>query len=190
MKNRILWDLFSTFFRIGAFTFGGGYAMIPLIENACVERNRWITHEDMMQVTIIAESTPGPVAINCASFVGYKQAGILGGVVATVGVVVPSFLIISAISMFLDNFLEISIIASAFRGIKIGVGILIVNAGINMLKSVPKTPLARTILVCSLVAMLVIEFFSLNFSTISLMLLAAAVSFTATWIEKKGGAKA
>ena len=190
MKNRILWDLFSTFFRIGAFTFGGGYAMIPLIENACVERNRWITHEDMMQVTIIAESTPGPVAINCATFVGYKQAGLIGGVAATLGVVLPSFIIIYAISMFLDNFLEIGIIASAFRGIKIGVGILIVNAGINMLKSVPKTTLARAIFVCSLVAMLVIEFFSLNFSTISLMLLAASVSLAATWIEKKGGAKA
>ena len=95
MRHRTMLDLFLTFFKIGLFTFGGGYAMIPMIENICVERNKWITHEDMMHVTVIAESTPGPVAINCATFVGFRQAGFPGAMAATLGVVVPSFLVIS-----------------------------------------------------------------------------------------------
>ena len=188
MGHRTLLDLFLAFFRIGLFTFGGGYAMIPMIENICVERNRWITHEDMMNVTVIAESTPGPIAINCATFVGFQKAGFWGAVAATLGVVLPSFLVIYAISMFLDNFLEIEIIANAFKGIKIAVGILIVNAGFNMLKSVPQGILPRLILLCSFAAMLIIDLFSLSFSTISLMLIAAAVSLAASFLAEKGGA--
>lgn len=188
MELRILFDLFLTFFRIGLFTFGGGYAMIPMIENICVERNQWITHDDMMHVTVIAESTPGPVAINCATFVGFRKAGFSGAVAATLGVVVPSFLVIYTISMFLDNFLEIGIIANAFKGIKIAVGLLIVNAGFNMLKNIPTDILPRSILLCSFAAMLFIDIFSLNFSTISLMLIAAGVSLGAAFLDKKGGA--
>ena len=187
MAHCILLELFLTFFKIGLFTFGGGYAMIPIIENICVERNQWITHEDMMQVTVIAESTPGPIAINCATFVGYKKSGFLGAVAATLGVVLPSFLLIYIISMYLDNFLEFTIIANAFKGIKLAVGVLIVNAGFNMRKSVPKTKLAQAILICAFVAMVCIELFSLNFSTISLMLIAATVSLVAVLAEKKGG---
>ena len=92
--------LFLTFLKIGLFTFGGGYAMIPLIENICVEKKKWISHEEMMNVTVIAESTPGPIAINCATFVGYRQKGFLGAIVATLGVVLPSFAIISLIAAF------------------------------------------------------------------------------------------
>ncbi len=102
--------------------------MIALIENNCVERKKWITHEDMMDITVIAESTPGPIAINCATFVGWQQAGILGAIAATLGVVLPSFLIILAISVFLNQFLEITIIANVFKGMKVSVGILILNA--------------------------------------------------------------
>ena len=104
--------------------------MIPLIENICVEKKKWISHEEMMNVTVIAESTPGPIAINCATFVGYKQKGFLGAIAATLGVVLPSFVVISLIAAFLDNFLEIAWIASAFRGIRIAVGILILDAAI------------------------------------------------------------
>ena len=179
-------DLFFTFFKIGLFTFGGGYAMIPMIESICVEQNRWITHEDMMNVTVIAESTPGPIAINYATFVGCKKAGFPGAVAATIGVVLPSFIIIYLISMFLDNFLEITLIANAFQGIKIAVGILIVNAGLNMLKKLPKNVLSRTILVCSLCAMLAIDIFSLRFSTISLMLAAGVVGICAAAFKKGG----
>ena len=121
----ILLDLFLTFVKIGLFTFGGGYAMISIIEDNCVEQKGWITHDEMMNITVIAESTPGPIAINCATYTGYKKAGIMGAVAATLGMVLPSFGIIYLISIFLDNFLELTLVANAFKGIKIAVGILI-----------------------------------------------------------------
>ena len=104
----ILLDLFFTFAKVGLFTFGGGYAMIVLIENNCAEKKQWITHDEMMNITVIAESTPGPIAINCATYVGYKQKGIVGALAATIGMILPSFCIIFAISALLDHFLEIT----------------------------------------------------------------------------------
>ena len=187
----ILLDLFLTFAKIGLFTFGGGYAMISMIENNCVERKQWITHDEMMNVTVIAESTPGPIAINCATFTGYKKAGLIGALVATLGIVVPSFVVIYLISMFLDNFLELTIIANAFKGIKIAVGILILDAAVTMIKKMQKKKLPRTIMLCSCVIMLFINIFAWNFSSISLMLIAAAVSLTLFILngapEQKGG---
>ncbi len=173
--NKII-ELFVTFLKIGLFTFGGGYAMISIIEDNCVEQKEWITHDEMMNVTVIAESTPGPIAINCATFVGYKVAGMLGSVFATFGVVLPSFIIILIISFFLDNFLEIPLIANAFTGIKVAVGILIMNAGINMFKKMEKNLLPRVIMVCSLVTMFLINVFAWNFSSISMLVVAALVS--------------
>ena len=189
----ILLDLFLTFAKIGVFTFGGGYAMISMIENNCVERKKWITHDEMMNVTVIAESTPGPIAINDATYVGYKQAGFIGAVIATLGIVLPSFLIIFAISSLLDHFLEITIIASAFKGIKVAVGILILDAAITMIKKMHKKLLPRVIMLCSFAAMMLINIFAWNFSSISLMLIASVVSLTIFCIkgapEQKGGAK-
>ena len=130
----MLIDLFFTFAKIGMFTFGGGYAMISLIENTCVENKKWITHDEMMTVTVIAESTPGPIAINCATYVGYKKGKLPGAIVATLGMVLPSFVIIYLISKFLNHFLEITWVANAFKGIKIAVGILVVDVAIKMLK--------------------------------------------------------
>lgn len=172
----IILDLFLTFAKIGLFTFGGGYAMISMIEDCCVEKKKWITHDEMMNITVIAESTPGPIAINCATFIGYKQSGIIGALFTTFGIVLPSFVVIFIISIFLDSFLELTIIASAFKGIKIAVGILIVDAGITMVKKMKKKILSEVIMVCSLIAMLLINIFSLNFSSISLMVIAAMVS--------------
>ena len=189
----ILLDLFLTFAKIGVFTFGGGYAMISMIENNCVERKKWITHDEMMNVTVIAESTPGPIVINAATYVGYKQAGFIGAVIATLGIVLPSFLIIFAISSLLDHFLEITIIASAFKGIKVAVGILILDAAITMIKKMHKKLLPRVIMLCSFAAMMLINIFAWNFSSISLMLIASVVSLTIFCIkgapEQKGGAK-
>ena len=189
----ILLDLFLTFAKVGVFTFGGGYAMISMIENNCVERKKWITHDEMMNVTVIAESTPGPIAINAATYVGYKQAGFIGAVIATLGIVLPSFLIIFAISSLLDHFLEITIIASAFKGIKVAVGILILDAAITMIKKMHKKLLPRVIMLCSFAAMMLINIFAWNFSSISLMLIASVVSLTIFCIkgapEQKGGAK-
>ncbi len=189
----ILTDLFLTFAKIGLFTFGGGYAMISMIENNCVERKQWITHDEMMNVMVIAESTPGPIAINCATFTGYKKAGFIGALAGTLGMIVPSFVVIYLISMFLDNFLELTIIANAFKGIKIAVGILILDAAITMIKKMHKKNLPRTIMVCSCIVMFCINLFSWNFSSISLMLIAAVVSLTIFILngapEQKGGAK-
>lgn len=172
----ILAELFLTFAKIGFFTFGGGYAMISMIENSFVENKKWITHDEMMNVTVIAESTPGPIAINCATFIGYKKAGFLGAVIATLGIVVPSFAVIYLISMCLDSFLEITFIANAFKGIKIAVGILILDAGITMVKKMHKKVLPRVIMVCSFIAMFAINIFTWNFSSISLMLIATVIS--------------
>ena len=189
----LLLNLFLTFAKIGLFTFGGGYAMISLIENQCVERKKWITHDEMMNITVIAESTPGPIAINCATFVGYKQAGLLGSLIATLGIVIPSFLIIFAISMFLNQFLEITWIANAFKGIKIAVGLLILDAAITMIRKMQKKWLPLSIMIGSCIAMLLINIFSWNFSSITLMLIAAIISLTIFTIQKapqsKGGAQ-
>ena len=189
----ILLDLFLTFAKIGLFTFGGGYAMIAMIENNCVEQKKWITHDEMMNITVIAESTPGPIAINCATFTGYKKAGLIGALMATLGMIIPSFMIIYLISMFLDNFLELTIIANAFKGIKIAVGFLILDAAITMIKKMHKKKLPRTIMACSCIVMLCINIFAWDFSSISLMLVAAAVSLTIFILngapEQKGGAK-
>lgn len=178
-KKTILIDLLLTFMKIGLFTFGGGYAMIAMIESICVENKKWITHDDMMNVTVIAESTPGPIAINCATFVGYQQAGFAGALAATLGIVVPSFVIIFIISSFLDSFLEIALIAKAFKGIKTAVGLLVLDAAVTMIKKMPKKTFPRAVMAASFCAMLAVNVFSWNFSSISLMLIAGAVSLVA-----------
>ena len=173
---KMIIDLFLTFARIGLFTFGGGYAMIPLIENICVFKKGWITHEEMMDITVIAESTPGPIAINCATYVGMKKKSVPGTIAATLGVILPSFLIILLISFFFDRFLEIKWVSSAFRGIKIAVGVLIIDAAIKMIVNMKKKPLPIIIAACSFVAVMLINIFALRLSSIILMLTAAAVS--------------
>ena len=147
----------------------------------------------MMNITVIAESTPGPIAINCATFVGYKQKGIPGAVAATIGVTLPSFIIIYLISVFLDSFLEIAWIANAFKGVRIAVGLLIVDVGVKMLLKMKKKLLPRVLMAASFAVMLLINFTSLKFSSISLMLAAAAVSLAVFLIRGpvsgKGGEK-
>lgn len=186
MKKNLLLDLLLTFAKVGLFTFGGGYAMIAVIENACVEEKKWITHDEMMDVTVIAESTPGPIAINCATYVGFKQAGFLGAGVATLGIVLPSFLIIYIIASYLNRFLEIKWIAAAFKGIRIAVGVLIVQAGMTMLRKMPKKPLPRAFMGFACAAMLLGSLLSVKISSIALMLLCGAVSM-ALFAVKRGG---
>ena len=183
VKN--LLELFWTFFKIGLFTFGGGYAMIAVVEDACVGQKKWITHEEMMELIVIAESTPGPIAINCATYVGYKEKGVLGAVAATVGMVLPSLVIIYAISMFLNRFLEIGIIANAFRGIKVGVSVIIINAGVKLLKDVPKNGLPRLILLGAFAAMMLINWLAVDFSTLWLLVAAGVLGLCAYLV--KGG---
>ena len=188
----LLSDLFLTFAKIGLFTFGGGYAMLSLIENICVEKKRWISHDEMADIAVIAESTPGPIAINCATYVGCRQKGLAGAAAATVGIVLPSFCIIFLISRFLDRFLEIAWIAHAFMGIRIAVGILILDAAVRMLGKMRKKPLPLAIAACAFLAVLLTDLFALRVSSVVLMLTAAAVSLSVFLIgqrrEKPGDA--
>lgn len=184
----ILLELFFCFAKIGLFTFGGGYAMIAIIENLCVEQKKWMTHDEMMDIAVIAESTPGPIAINTATHVGYKRAGVVGALAATVGMVLPSFVIIYLISMFLEQFMEFTLIANAFQGIKIGVGLLIFDAGLKMMKKMPAKKLSRGLMLFGLLVMLCINLFALRISSVLLMLVAATVSLAMYFV--KGGRKA
>ena len=175
-KLPILRQLFTSFMKIGMFTFGGGYAMISLIHHTCVDEKKWLTEDEMLNMTVIAESTPGPIAINCATYTGFKLGGFSGAISATLGMVLPSFVIILAVSSFFDHFLEIPLIASAFKGIKTGVGVLILSTGWNMITKMSPKPQPRIIAACAFAAMLLINIFSLNISTITLMLAAGLVS--------------
>jgi chromate transporter len=187
----MLLTLFLTFAKIGLFTFGGGYAMLSMIEHICVTQKHWITHDDLVHVTVIAESTPGPVAINCATFVGYRQKGFPGALAATLGVILPSFVIIFLISLFLDRFLEIAWVANAFKGIRVAVGILIVDVAVRMFRKMPKDLPQIVILAVSFAAMLLINIFSWKISTILLLLAAAlaglAVSLVRGPVSGEGG---
>lgn len=130
-----LWKLFFTFLKIGAFTFGGGYAMIPLIQKEAVENQKWVTDEDILNVVAIAESTPGPIAINAATFVGYQVAGFAGSLAATLGVVLPSFVLILILSYVLQQFQDLKVVAYAFKGIRVGVIVLLLKALWKMFKA-------------------------------------------------------
>lgn len=130
--------LFTTFLKIGAFTFGGGYAMIPLIQKEVVEKQKWLTDADILDIVAIAESTPGPIAINSATFVGYQTSGVIGAFLATVGVILPSFLVILLVSFLLRQFGTIKPLQYAFQGIRAGVLALIANALFSMYRQAPK----------------------------------------------------
>ena len=184
-KSKCLTDLFLTFTKVGLFTFGGGYAMISLMDHVCVEEKKWITHDEFMDITVIAESTPGPIAINGATYIGYQQAGMAGAVTATIGIVLPSFVILYLISLFFDNLLEISIVANAFKGIRIAVGVLILNAAVKMVHKMQKKLLPLCIMVLTLAVTLYINICRIHFSTIYLILMAAVVSLAVFEIGKR-----
>ena len=150
-KASLLWQVFLTFFKIGAFTFGGGYAMLPLIQREASEKHGWVSDEDILDIVAIAESTPGPIAINSATFVGYRACGIPGSVCATLGVVLPSFLIILAISGILREFQENVYVQYAFRGIRCGVLALILKAMWGMYKKCKKNIPAYIVMVAAFV---------------------------------------
>lgn len=151
-KVRRMAELFAAFFKIGAFTFGGGYAMIPLIQKEVVENKKWINDGDILEIVAIAESTPGPIAINAATFVGYKVAGFFGAMCATLGVVLPSFVIIAAIAGVLELFEDAKVVQYAFNGVRAGVLALIIKAMISMYKQCPKGPLSYAVMIGAFVA--------------------------------------
>ena len=132
---KTLWELFSSFFRIGAFTFGGGYAMLPMLEKEIVEKYKWVTTEELMDYFAISQCTPGVIAVNTATFVGYKQGGVVGGIVATLGVITPSIIIISLLALVLGKIYEIQAVKHAFAGIGIAVCAVLVQAVIKLGKA-------------------------------------------------------
>ena len=180
----MLISLFWTFFKLGLFTFGGGYAMIANIRESVVEQKKWLNEDELVQVITIAESTPGPIAINLATYVGYKQRGFLGSVCATLGVVLPSLMIIFAISLFLDAFMANQWVKYAFVGIKCAVAFLIVKAGVNMLRKVPKKPLPLICFGATFTAMVVFELLAVEFSSIFLILIGGVIGIFAYALYK------
>ena len=161
-----LWLLFINMLKIGLFTFGGGYAMIHLLENEFVSKKNWIAEEEFMDLVAIAESTPGPIAINCSTYIGYKKGKILGAILATLGMCIPSFAIILLISLFFNQFLSIAWVASAFKGIQVCVVFLILSAGVKMLKKMKKKPFNLIVLSVTFLCMVTFSVFAVNFSSI------------------------
>ena len=167
-------SLFLTMLKIGLFTFGGGYAMIALLENEFVEKKKWLEKDEFLDVAAIAESTPGPIAINAATYIGYKNSGMIGSMIATLGICIPSFVIIYAISLFFDTFLSFTLVAYAFKGIQICVVYLILTAGLKMLKQMKKTTFNMIIISITLICMIVFSLFAVKFSTIFYILISGA----------------
>ncbi len=156
MVKKPLWPLFLTFLKIGAFTCGGGYAMIPLLQREVAEEKKWISPQDMLDVVAIAESTPGPIAINAATFIGYKTAGFAGAFLATMGVVLPSFGVIAVLSCVLRQVESMTAVRYAFAGIRAGVLALIVRALLSMYRQCPKGAVSLAIMGAAFIAVAVL----------------------------------
>ena len=178
-------------FKIGLFTFGGGYGMLALLEHEFVEKKAWITNEEFLDMVALAESTPGPIAINSATYLGYKRGKALGSVVATVSVCIPSFTIIYLISLFFDRFLALPYVQSAFRGIQACVVFLILSAGVKMFKKIKKTPISIALVVLVAASLITFSLLSIRFSSVFYVLIGGVVGLLAYLVsllrEKKGG---
>lgn len=185
MKEKLkkVFQLFITFIKIGAFTFGGGYAMVPLIQRDTVEKKKWINDDDILEIVAIAESTPGPIAVNSATFVGYKTAGVLGAAAATIGVVLPSFTIIYFISFVIDKFENNTAVKYAFSGIRAGMLALIIKALWTMSKKSAKNIISFIITAFAFI------FAALNINVIYIILACAVTGIVSSLImsgrEKK-----
>ena len=185
-KSKLILLLFLNFFKIGAFTFGGGYAMLSLLENEFVSKRGWLTKDEFLDMLAIAESTPGPIAINSATYIGYKTAGTIGSAAATLGVVLPSFIIIYVISLFLDTFLTFTVVANAFRGIQACEVYLIGSEGIKMFKQLENKPMPITIMSVVLACMIAFSLFAIKFSSIVYILVSGAIGVIAFYTKKSG----
>ena len=170
-RAREYFVLFLTMLKIGLFTFGGGYAMIALLENEFVSKKRWLDRDEFLDVAAIAESTPGPIAINAATYIGYKNGGVGGAVVATLGICIPSLTLIYLISLFFDTFLSLTYVAYAFKGIQICVVYLIFSAGLKMLKKMKKSVFNLVAVSATFVAMVTLSILAVKFSTIFYILI-------------------
>ena len=179
-----LFKLFFIMLKIGLFTFGGGYAMIALLENEFVSKRRFMQTDEFADMVAIAESTPGPIAINAATYIGYQQNGVLGSAAATIGVCIPSFVIIFLISLFFDAFQQIRWVTAAFKGIQVGVVVLILSAGLKMLRQMKKT-IYNIVCVCLTTACLVLcSLFAVNFSSVFYILIGAMIGLSIYFVKR------
>ena len=174
-KGKLILNLFFTMLKIGFFTFGGGYGMIALLESELVEKKKWIEKDEFIDMIAIAESTPGPIAVNASTYVGYKIAGFMGSLLATIGVCLPSFIIIFLISLFFEKFVALKYVAYAFKGIQVCVTFLIFLAGIKLFKNMKKNIFNFLLLFITMVLVIVFNLFKVSFSTIYFILISALI---------------
>lgn len=181
---KIILLLFLSMLKIGCFAFGGGYAIIALLENEFISKRKWIDHDEFMDVVAIAESTPGPIAINVATYIGYKLKGFLGAVIATVGMCLPSFVIMYLVSLFYDRFMEFPLVSAAFKGIQICVVYLIASAAFKMLKKMKKTPLNIAVFSVTCIGMILCTLFDIRISSVWFILFAGILGLSVFLIRK------
>lgn len=180
----ILLAIFLSMLKIGCFAFGGGYAIIALLENEFVSKRNWIDHDEFLDVVAIAESTPGPIAINVATYIGYKLKGVFGAAVATVGMCLPSFVIMYLVSLFYEQFMEITLVAAAFKGIQICVVYLVASAGLKMLKKMKKTPQNIIVFSVTCIGMILCTLFDIHISSVWFILAAGVLGLSIFFIKK------
>lgn len=183
-KAKKVLRMFLVMVKIGLFTFGGGYAMIALLESELVAKRKWLEKDEFLDMIAVAESTPGPVAVNMATFIGYRQGGVAGAAFSTLGVCLPSFLIIFGISFFFDAFLSLSYVSYAFKGIRVCVIYLILSSGWKLLKTMERTPFSLMLFGTVFSALLIFSLLSVRFSSVLYILLSALAGFFLYLIQK------
>ena len=183
-KAKKVLRMFLVMVKIGLFTFGGGYAMIALLESELVAKRKWLEKDEFLDMIAVAESTPGPVAVNMATFIGYRQGGVAGAAFSTLGVCLPSFLIIFGISFFFDAFLSLSYVSYAFKGIRVCVIYLILFSGWKLLKTMERTPFSLLLFGTVFSALLIFSLLSVRFSSVLYILLSALAGFFLYLIQK------
>ena len=179
-----LMNLFWSFCRIGGLTFGGGYAMLPMLQKEVVETHKWATEQELLDYYAVGQATPGVIAVNTATFIGYKEKGILGAIFATSGVVFPSLAIIMSIAGFIDSFSDLNIVQHAFSGIRVAVGVLILNALVKMVKGSVKDILG----IILFVATFIISIF-FNISVVYIVVASALIGIIIDFVNRKRGIK-
>ena len=188
-QRKPLAQLFFTMLKTGLFTFGGGYAMLALLENEFVEKKQWMTKEEFLNMVALAESTPGPIAINSATYIGHKKGGAVGSALATIAVCIPSFAIIYVISLFFEQFLAFDLVSRAFRGIQVCVVYLIASAGIKLLKSSVKDVFSAVIFAVTLALCVCFSLFSVSFSSVFFILISGAAGYAAWLIRRRSSSE-
>lgn len=179
-----LMNLFWTFCRIGGLTFGGGYAMLPMLQKEVVETHKWATEQELLDYYAVGQATPGIIAVNTATFIGYKEKGILGAIFATSGVVFPALIIIMSIAGFIDSFSDLNIVQHAFSGIRVAVGVLILNALVNLVKGSVKDILGIILFVATFIISIVF-----NISVVYIVVASALIGIISDFINRKRGIK-